>query len=206
MLAQAFAALAGEFVNLGEHVVPLGRPRRIGRNVSRSQSCRPPPLGPAPLQDPGCGPPVLLRRLGDQGDQPLLARRLLRLLGRERLRLRRDRRPRARPCSGRCRTCGLGGKGRASARSSRSGGRARPSSESGYARAVSDESQEIVQWPLEGRAAEEFRDAFLVQAGDADENWSIPYLHRETGERFVMSYPDAEHHGGGTPRLRPVDS
>ena len=71
---------------------------------------------------------------------------------------------------------------------------------------MSDESQEIVQWPLEGRAAEEFRDAFLVQAGDADENWSIPYLHRETGERFVMSYPDAEHHGGGTPRLRPVDS
>lgn len=71
---------------------------------------------------------------------------------------------------------------------------------------MSDEYHENREWPLEGRAAEEFRDSFLVQAGDPDENWSIPYVHRETGERYVMEYPDADYHGGGTPRLRPTDS
>ena len=59
---------------------------------------------------------------------------------------------------------------------------------------------------LEGRAAEEFRDAHLVQASEPGDDWRIRYVHRETGERYVMEYPQADHRGGGTPRLRREES
>lgn len=60
------------------------------------------------------------------------------------------------------------------------------------------------KWPLEGRAAEEFRDIHLVPTGEPDEHWRVPYVDRETGERYLMEYPDADYHGGGVPRLRRV--
>lgn len=60
-------------------------------------------------------------------------------------------------------------------------------------------------FPLEGRAAEEYRDAYLVQASEPDADWNVPYRHKETGEPFVMEHPDADYHGGGTPRLRRIE-
>jgi len=34
------------------------------------------------------------------------------------------------------------------------------------------------------------------------DKWETEYLDEESGERWVMDYPDSALHGGGTPRLR----
>ncbi len=35
------------------------------------------------------------------------------------------------------------------------------------------------------------------------QTWEVEYVDEETGEHWVMDYPQSEVHGGGEPRLRP---
>lgn len=58
---------------------------------------------------------------------------------------------------------------------------------------------------LRGREAKEFADENLTQKSVDSDEWIIHYEDPQTGEGYVMDYPDSSAHGGGVPRLRRVD-
>jgi hypothetical protein len=55
---------------------------------------------------------------------------------------------------------------------------------------------------IRGAEAKEYADARLRQVRIDPESWTIEFEDPETGERWLMDYPDAGAHGGGSPRLR----
>ena len=57
---------------------------------------------------------------------------------------------------------------------------------------------------LRGREAKKFADENLTQKSVDSDEWLIHYEDPQTGEEYVMDYPDSSAHGGGVPRLRPV--
>lgn len=38
------------------------------------------------------------------------------------------------------------------------------------------------------------------------ESWTVEYSDDESGERWLLDYPDAADHGGGSPRLRKIQT
>lgn len=57
---------------------------------------------------------------------------------------------------------------------------------------------------LRGAAAEKYADAHLDIVRTNTATWEVEYVNRETGETWVMDYPNSGAHGGGSPRLRRV--
>jgi hypothetical protein len=36
------------------------------------------------------------------------------------------------------------------------------------------------------------------------DTWEVEYVDEDTGEKWLMDYPNSEYHGGGSPRLRKI--
>lgn len=58
--------------------------------------------------------------------------------------------------------------------------------------------------PIEFRGAEAIRyaDTHLRKTRVNADTWETEYINDSTGERWILDYPEAELHGGGSPRLR----
>jgi hypothetical protein len=55
---------------------------------------------------------------------------------------------------------------------------------------------------LKGAEAKRYADSRLRKVRVDPGNWTIEYEDPETGERWLMDYPDSGAQGGGSPRLR----
>jgi Immunity protein 27 len=56
---------------------------------------------------------------------------------------------------------------------------------------------------LRGTEAVEFAQRLRKVASNPD-TWEIEYIDEQTGEQWLMDYPDSGSHGGGSPRLRKI--
>lgn len=56
---------------------------------------------------------------------------------------------------------------------------------------------------LTGDGAKQYASEHLVQEAVNEAEWTIEYRCPESGRLWVLDYPDAEYHGGGSPQLRP---
>lgn len=60
---------------------------------------------------------------------------------------------------------------------------------------------------LDGAEAREYATEHLVQTGATDfESWTVAYECPDTSRVWLQDYPHSEYHGGGSPRLRQLDS
>lgn len=57
---------------------------------------------------------------------------------------------------------------------------------------------------LVGAQARTFADTHLQKVKVDPVTWEIEYVDPDTGERWLMDYPQSESHGGGPPRLRRI--
>ena len=55
---------------------------------------------------------------------------------------------------------------------------------------------------LEGQEAYDFAKLHLKKVHANPVTWEVEYEDVQTGERWIMDYPNSEYHGGGSPRLR----
>jgi Immunity protein 27 len=55
---------------------------------------------------------------------------------------------------------------------------------------------------FEGKEAVEYAEAHLTKVKVNSQTWEIEYEDRQTGERWLMDYPQSDAQGGGSPRLR----
>jgi hypothetical protein len=62
----------------------------------------------------------------------------------------------------------------------------------------------IEETELRGARAKEFADRLRKIRVDP-ENWTVEYEDPETGDHWLMDYPDSGAHGGGSPRLRKLN-
>jgi hypothetical protein len=62
---------------------------------------------------------------------------------------------------------------------------------------MTDEDRELT-----GAEAKKFADSRLRKVRVDAANWTIEYEDPETGDHWLMDYPDSGAHGGGPPRLR----
>ena len=53
-----------------------------------------------------------------------------------------------------------------------------------------------------GGEAMDFVEKYLRKIETNSDTWETTFVHKETGEIWIMDYPNSEHHGGGIPRLR----
>ncbi len=53
-----------------------------------------------------------------------------------------------------------------------------------------------------GAEAIEFAEKYLRKIRSNIDTWETEYICEETGETWLMDYPNSEQHGGGSPRLR----
>lgn len=53
-----------------------------------------------------------------------------------------------------------------------------------------------------GAEAVRYADAHLRKVRVNQDTWEVEYVDDDTGEEWIMDYPESELHGGGSPRLR----
>ena len=58
---------------------------------------------------------------------------------------------------------------------------------------------------LQGAEALEYAKR-LRKVGVDTERWEIEYIDDDTGDRWLLDYPESEQHGGGSPRLRKLSA
>ena len=58
---------------------------------------------------------------------------------------------------------------------------------------------------LDGAEAKQYADQHLLEVTTDAVNWTVEYVCPETKRRFLLDYPQSELHGGGPPRLTPMD-
>jgi hypothetical protein len=57
---------------------------------------------------------------------------------------------------------------------------------------------------LEGKDALDFAEKYLRKGLIDSQNWEIEYENPDNGDKWIMTYPDSEAHGGGSPLLTKV--
>ena len=58
---------------------------------------------------------------------------------------------------------------------------------------------------LRGAEAKAYADQHLRKVRGDPQTWEIEYVNPETGQTWIMDFPHGAYHGGGPPRLRPVE-
>lgn len=53
-----------------------------------------------------------------------------------------------------------------------------------------------------GAEAIDFAEKYLKKVKSNPDTWESEYICEETGDIWLMDYPNSEQHGGGSPRLR----
>jgi hypothetical protein len=58
---------------------------------------------------------------------------------------------------------------------------------------------------LRGADALEYAETHLREVQNDPVNWETEFVDPRSGERWMLDYPQAERHGGGSPRLRRIE-
>ena len=66
-------------------------------------------------------------------------------------------------------------------------------------------NDEVTKPVVEGAAALDFAAKHLKRVGVNLDSWEVEYVCENTGEKWILDYPNSSQHGGGSPRLRRVN-